>query len=85
MRESRPDLPLGTVTFLFTDIEGSTPLVSKIGPTAFRDVLERSHRDDARIIWIAVEVGTQGSEVGRGPARSTSIRHRPPRLPPACS
>lgn len=33
-------LPTGTVTFLFTDIEGSTQLVQRLGP-GYRDVLER--------------------------------------------
>ena len=27
----RPDLPTGTVTFLFTDVEGSTRLLAEIG------------------------------------------------------
>ena len=62
MRESRPDLPLGTVTFLFTDIEGSTQLVAKIGPQAFRDVLERHNRliRDAVAAHDGVDAGTAG-------------------------
>jgi predicted ATPase/class 3 adenylate cyclase len=62
MRESRPDLPLGTVTFLFTDIEGSTQLVAKIGPRAFRDVLERHNRliRDAVAAHDGVDAGTAG-------------------------
>ena len=35
-----PDLPTGTVTFLFTDIEGSTPLLERLGER-YRDVQER--------------------------------------------
>ncbi len=35
----RHELPTGTVTFLFTDIEGSTRLVEALGPT-YRGVLE---------------------------------------------
>lgn len=35
-------LPTGTVTFLFTDIEGSTPLYQKY-PDAMRDALARHH------------------------------------------
>ena len=35
-------LPTGTVTFLFTDIEGSTPLQQKF-PAAMRDALARHH------------------------------------------
>jgi len=37
-----PDLPTGTVTFLFTDIEGSTALLQRLGPR-YADVLERHH------------------------------------------
>ncbi|HEU5204505.1 MAG TPA: adenylate/guanylate cyclase domain-containing protein [Candidatus Limnocylindrales bacterium] len=39
MRE-RP-LPTGTVTFLFSDIEGSTRLVQQLGPAAYTELLER--------------------------------------------
>jgi class 3 adenylate cyclase len=62
MRELRRDLPLGTVTFLFTDIEGSTQLVAKIGPKAFRDVLERHNRliRDAVAAHAGVDAGTAG-------------------------
>ena len=35
-----PDLPTGTITFLFTDIEGSTPLLERLGER-YRDVQER--------------------------------------------
>jgi class 3 adenylate cyclase len=31
---SRPDLPIGTVTFLFTDVEGSTKLLHALGAEA---------------------------------------------------
>ncbi len=30
-----PELPRGTVTFLFTDIEGSTGLIDQLGEEAF--------------------------------------------------
>ena len=33
------DLPTGTVTFLFTDVEGSTRLVKALGATRYGDVL----------------------------------------------
>ena len=32
LKSMRPDLPTGTVTFLFTDIEGSTRLLHELGP-----------------------------------------------------
>ena len=62
MRQSRPDLPLGTVTFLFTDIEGSTQLVARIGPTVFADVLDRHNRliRDAAAAHDGVDAGTSG-------------------------
>src|SRR6266446_230503 len=34
-----PDLPSGRVTFLFTDIEGSTNLVQKLGASDYRRLL----------------------------------------------
>lgn len=52
-------LPQGTVTFLFTDIEGSTRLVQELGPR-YRDVLE-THQALLRDAFRAgVEVGTEG-------------------------
>jgi predicted ATPase/class 3 adenylate cyclase len=44
-------LPTGTVTFLFTDIEGSTRLVEEIGAARYGEILE-SHR---RLLRDAVE------------------------------
>jgi class 3 adenylate cyclase len=38
-----PSLPTGTVTFLFTDIEGSTRLLQKLGD-GYRQVLDDHHR-----------------------------------------
>ena len=43
--------PTGEVTFLFTDIEGSTKLVERLGTAAWRPILER-HRE---LIRAAVE------------------------------
>jgi predicted ATPase/class 3 adenylate cyclase len=56
------DLPVGTVTFVFTDIEGSTRLADTLGPAGYGDVLER-HRRILREVWDrhgGVEVGTEG-------------------------
>jgi len=39
---SRPDLPTGTVTFLFSDIEGSTRLIQELGAAA-QELIERHH------------------------------------------
>jgi predicted ATPase/class 3 adenylate cyclase len=55
------DLPTGTVTFLFTDIEGSTRLAQELGD-AWPPLLER-HRQIARAAWAeqhGVEIGTEG-------------------------
>jgi hypothetical protein len=59
---ARSDLPSGTVTFLFTDVEGSTRLLHGLGPEAYAQALAE-HR---RIVRAAagehggVEVDTQG-------------------------
>jgi predicted ATPase/class 3 adenylate cyclase len=50
---SNPKLPVGTVTFLFTDIEGSTAIGEVLGPDRFGDVLAR-HRE---LLRAAVEPG----------------------------
>ena len=58
----RTDLPSGTVTFLFTDVEGSTKLLHELGPAAYAKALAE-HRRIARRAFIAhggVEVDTQG-------------------------
>jgi predicted ATPase/class 3 adenylate cyclase len=56
------ELPSGTVTFLFTDIEGSTRLLHALGPEAYADALAE-HRRVFREAFAAhggVEVDTQG-------------------------
>jgi predicted ATPase/class 3 adenylate cyclase len=55
-------LPVGTVTFLFTDIEGSTRLGQAVGPARYGEILER-HRELLRAAFSAsggIEVGTEG-------------------------
>lgn len=57
----RADLPTGTVTFLFTDIEGSTRLLQEIGDR-YADVLQ-IHHQTLRDVWAThggVEVDTAG-------------------------
>jgi predicted ATPase/class 3 adenylate cyclase len=54
--------PTGTVTFLFSDMEGSTRLVQDLGPAVFTEVLER-HNAILRAAFGrhgATERGTQG-------------------------
>ena len=59
---SRPDLPSGTVTFLFTDVEGSTKLLHALGDEAYADALGE-HRRVLRESFArhgGVEVDTEG-------------------------
>jgi predicted ATPase/class 3 adenylate cyclase len=58
----RGDLPTGTVTFLFTDIEGSTRLLHALGGEAYGDALAEHRRllRDAFTAHGGVEVDTQG-------------------------
>ena len=58
----RRELPAGTVTFLFTDIEGSTRLLHDVGPDAYAEALAEHRRivRDAVVVHDGVEVDTQG-------------------------
>ncbi|MGH2673055.1 MAG: ATP-binding protein [Actinomycetota bacterium] len=58
----RVDLPSGTVTFLFTDVEGSTRLLHEIGAERYSDALLHHRRvmRDAFERHGGVEVDTQG-------------------------
>jgi predicted ATPase/class 3 adenylate cyclase len=58
----RPQLPSATVTFLFTDVEGSTRLLHELGAEAYAEALAE-HRRVVRTTFAAeggVEVDTQG-------------------------
>jgi predicted ATPase/class 3 adenylate cyclase len=58
---SRSDLPIGTVTFLFTDIEGSTRLLQQLGDEYANALAEHRHAlRDAFARHHGVEVDTQG-------------------------
>jgi class 3 adenylate cyclase len=52
----------GTVTFLFTDIEGSTALLSRLGDAAYAAVLEQHHRNirSSQEAFGGAEQGTEG-------------------------
>jgi predicted ATPase len=58
----RRDLPSGTVTFLFTDVEGSTKLLHQLGAERYGDALLEHRRvmRDAFARHGGVEVDTQG-------------------------
>jgi predicted ATPase len=55
-------LPTGTITFLFTDIEGSTRLLHELGPQAYADALTEHRRilRESFGRYGGVEVDTQG-------------------------
>jgi predicted ATPase/class 3 adenylate cyclase len=58
----RSELPTGTVTFVFTDVEGSTKLLHELGDVAYAEELSR-HRQIVRGAFAAeggIEVDTQG-------------------------
>jgi predicted ATPase/class 3 adenylate cyclase/Tfp pilus assembly protein PilF len=62
MTAVRRELPSGTVTFLFTDVEGSTKLLHELGPDEYAEALAE-HRRILRGAFGAhggVEVDTQG-------------------------
>jgi class 3 adenylate cyclase len=80
---ARPDLPTGTVTFLFTDIEGSTRLLHALGSEQYAAALEE-HRTLLRDAFAAaggVEVDTQGDAffvafpTAAGAANAASTAH----------
>src|ERR671933_2322681 len=56
-----PDLPTGTVTLLFTDIEGSTRLLQRLGER-YAEVLDAHHRALRAAVAAhgGLEVDTQG-------------------------
>ena len=58
----RADLPSGTVTFLFTDIEGSTKLLHELGAAEYAQALAEHHRVVAEACSAkgGVVVGTEG-------------------------
>jgi predicted ATPase/class 3 adenylate cyclase len=62
MASMRTDLPRGTVTFLFTDIEGSTRLLHEVGEARYGELLSEHYRELREVFsrHTGVEVGTQG-------------------------
>jgi class 3 adenylate cyclase len=58
-------LPTGTVTFLFTDIEGSTTLVQRLGDRRYAEILEEHKRllRDAFAKGNGQEIETQGDAI----------------------
>jgi predicted ATPase/class 3 adenylate cyclase len=62
IRRVREDLPTGTVTFLFTDVEGSTKLLEELGAAGYAQALAEHRRVLREALASAggVEVDTQG-------------------------
>jgi predicted ATPase/class 3 adenylate cyclase len=58
----RDELPTGTVTFLFTDVEGSTRLLHELGAEGYADALAEHRRviREACVVERGAEVDTQG-------------------------
>ena len=74
MTAMRRDLPSGTVTFLFTDVEGSTKLLHELGAEGYAQALAE-HRRTLRQAFSAhsgVEVDTQGDAGSRRVQRGSS-------------
>lgn len=59
------DLPTGTVTFLFTDVEGSTRLLGELGEAGYADALDEHRRilRDAVAEHSGIEVDTEGDAI----------------------
>ena len=77
------ELPSGTVTFLFTDIEGSTQLLHELGAEAYAEVLAEHHRvlREALGRCGGVEVDTQGDAFFVAFRSSTTASDRVPCSP----
>lgn len=62
LRTGSEPLPTGTVTFLFTDIQGSTRLLERLGAETYRAVLDdhRARLRDAILAAGGFEFGTEG-------------------------
>ena len=72
-------MPTGTVTMLFSDIEGSTVLLSRLGPV-YAEVLS-GQREVLRAAWLRTAVPRWAP---RATASSSCSRPRRPQLLPLC-
>ncbi len=76
----RRDLPPGTITFLFTDVEGSTRLLHELGAEGYAETLAE-HRGMVRAACTrhdGVEVDTQGDAFFFGFPTAPGARSLPP-------
>ena len=70
----RSDLPTGTVTFLFTDVEGSTKLLHELGAERYAEAVA-DHRHVVREAC-AAEGGAEVDTQGAMPSSSPSPQHQ---------
>src|SRR5215207_1203367 len=69
----RTELPSGTVTFLFTDIEGSTRLLHELGPDAYGEALAAGPIRVRMGLHTGVPTVTDGGYVGTDVHRGARI------------
>ena len=55
-----PQFPTGIVTFVFTDIEGSTSMIQRLGESSYLDVLETHNVIIRAAFHAGVEIRTEG-------------------------
>jgi hypothetical protein len=79
MREPDHDLPTGTVTFLFSDIEGSTELVQRLDPQTYRDLLEQHNRLLRTAFWPMAASSAAPRAMPSWRSFETHDRRSPPR------
>ena len=51
MNQHQDDLPGGTVTFLFTDIQGSTQLLQRLAPRRLGVIQRVEHSPGGHVTW----------------------------------
>ena len=68
----RSDLPSGTVSFLFTDVEGSTKLLHELGPAGYAEALG-DHRRVLRDAFTGTPIVVEGGYVGVDVHRAARI------------
>ena len=68
-------LPSATVTFLFTDVEGSTRLLQELGAEAYADALRTNDRTAVRLRIDRFDARGDPYRFGGGPGAGSSRAH----------